>query len=263
VASSSIVAALIALAGSGIADAPRDDAPNGCLPGLMSLVTAFTAAPLMSAGVAPNMNVAFVIDAGAIDFVSPIATGSAMSTSIGNGVIGYIAVQPTLLPNASLFWVNGTSVFESKYLGPTPATWGSPVATNLPSGSLPGAPAEISGGLRMMVAVAGTFAEYARAAGDTTWTSVPGSTLSFTDLGHPPGAISYPALSRDGLNLVYIYTATTGGGVYGAHRDQLDLTFSKGTLITFGTYSSPNLSDDCLSVYAVDGTNSHLVKLSN
>jgi len=244
---------------------PPDDAANGCLPGMLSAIDAFAASSLNSAGIAPNMNVALVITSGGnIDYVNPIMTGTPTNTSIGGGAgVVDIAVQPTLIAGSSLFYVNSTTVFESQWIGPNFGSWGSALATDLPSGAAPGAPAEIGGGLRMVVAIAGHFEEYERSSGSSSWKQVLGSTLTFTDLGHPAGTLAYPALTPDGLDLVYVFSGSTGvAGIFFAHRDRLDLPWSKGNVISVGTYRSPVLMQDCLAVYAVDSTG-RLVKIHN
>jgi hypothetical protein len=79
------------------------------------------------------------------------------------------------------------------------------------------------------------------------------------------GTISYPSLSADGLTLVYVQTGGTHAGVNFAHRpnsavgfDQHDAT---GLILdaAVSVVTSPVLSADCSSLFAVDVATQHLV----
>jgi hypothetical protein len=170
------------------------------------------------------------------------------------------------MPGSSLFVLDtGNALIEEfKYLGPSYDEWSGPFATGL-AGEAPGAPAEIAGGLQMLVVTATGFTEMQRAAAQP-WTHIHDYVPS--DLGHPAsgGKLLSPSLTPDGRVLVYVYTGGTGAAIYYVRRAKPTDPFGQGTrLVTVSgtTFTSPVLAADCLKLFAVDAASGNLIEFDH
>jgi hypothetical protein len=166
---------------------------------------------------------------------------------------------PGLSPDGSELFVaaQGPLVVESKLEG---GTWSMQTTVAIDTKLEPGTPASGAhpGELRMVLndPVAGMFVEWARAA-DGTWAAIANRTYGLTQLSDAPLAtVTTPALTPNGLTLVFAAQDATGNtqDIYFIARSSLDVAFDAGvdprhgklaTAVGVNGLSSPQLSADC------------------
>jgi hypothetical protein len=249
-------------------DSLPTDAPTACALAPFTARTAY-ASPPGTDGLAVTDAVTTTAPA-IVTFTSGGASGTVglrttidgIGTTAVSGIVAMGYSHPVLSPEGdSLFLAQSGAIWRSGKIG-TLSDWSMPQQLDVPPGAAPGVAFYDPGNGRLHMLVetgTGTFRDEHNLG--TTWMA--GTTYTATMLG-PGGTIHDPALTPDGLDLVYVLSGTTSDdGIWGVTRDSVAATFTAARAVKLyaGAFASPYIVLGCQTLYAIDTTSGDVVVL--